>query len=312
MKFALTALTSAAMAGVMVSAQDPTHDLVALQAEYNALAPKLLALIPEGAAIPGKFDLDLNSLGGLMSIKKTPFPYSGVGPTHFEAVRDYGYVELADRMEQSARSGLEAGRIGLQALRKLIASNGEDINALSEANILGAQAFDMSLQSLSELPKPGAIAPGTVENLRAAGYHLVADGLANMQHGMREGTEGVEYLKKIEGTAKVDAYDSQRTPIKQQIWAPAVPAAPVAAAVAPAVPAVPTPTPAAAAWAAAPVQPAAPAWNAQPAAGAAGWRAEPTAPAQPVYNHWNSPAFNGFFNGFGAWNGAGAGNPYYG
>jgi len=81
MKFALTALTSAAMAGVMVSAQDPSHDLIALQAEYNALAPKLIALIPEGAAIPGKFDLDLNSLGGLMAIKKTPFPYSGVGPT---------------------------------------------------------------------------------------------------------------------------------------------------------------------------------------------------------------------------------------
>jgi len=114
MKFALTALTSVACG--LVSAQDPTRDLQALQAEYVRLAPKLVALIPNGGKdIPANFDLDLGSLGSLMAIKKTPFPYSGVGPTHFEAVRDYGYVELADRMEQSARTGLEAGRVGLQA-----------------------------------------------------------------------------------------------------------------------------------------------------------------------------------------------------
>ena len=59
-----------------------------------------------------------------------------------------------------------------QALRKLVASRGKDINALAEANILGAQAFDMSLQSLAELPKPGAIAPGTIENLRHQRSHL--------------------------------------------------------------------------------------------------------------------------------------------
>ena len=53
---------------------------------------------------------------------------------------------------------------------------------------------------------------------RAAGYNLVADGLANMQKGMHEGTEALEYLKKIEGAQKVDAYDSQRTPIKQEVW----------------------------------------------------------------------------------------------
>jgi len=299
MKFALTALTSAALACSLVSAQDPTRDLLALQAEYVKLAPKLVALIPNGE-IPEQFDLDLGSLGALMAIKKTPFPYSGTGPTHFEAVRDYGYVELADRMEQSARTGLEAGRVGLQALRKLVASRGKDINALAEANILGAQAFDMSLQSLAELPKPGAIAPGTIENLRAAGYNLVADGLANMQKGMHEGTEALEYLKKIEGAQKVDAYDSQRTPIKQEVWAPAVPGAVIAPApVAPVAQALDA-APAWNALPAAPAQPAAPAWNAAPA------------PAKPVYNHWDSPAFNGFFNGFGSWNGAGAGNPYYG
>jgi len=292
MKFALTALTSVACG--LVSGQDPTRDLQALQAEYVRLAPKLVALIPNGGKdIPANFDLDLGSLGSLMAIKKTPFPYSGVGPTHFEAVRDYGYVELADRMEQSSRTGLEAGRIGLQALRKLLASGGKDINALSEANILGAQAFDMSLQSLAELPKPGAIAPGTVENLRAAGYNLVADGLENMKHGMREGTESLEYLKKIEGARKVDAYDSQRTPIKQEVWAPAVPGAHLAA------PAVAQAIDVAPAWNVAPAQPAVPAWNA------------PTPTAAPA-NHWDSPAFNGFFSGFGGWNGAGAGNPYYG
>jgi len=246
MKFALTALTSAAMAS-HVLAQDPTRDLVALQAEYEALAPKLVAIIPEGVAVPDKFNFNLESLGGLLAIKNTPFPYSGVGPTHFEAVRDYGYVELANRMEQSARTGLKAGRIGLQALKKLVNSNGKDINALSEAFILGEQSFDLSLQSLSELPKPGAIAPGTIENLRAAGYNLVADGLVNMQHGMREGSQGMEYLKRVhEGATKVDTYDTQRTPIKQKVWAPAVPTGPVAAVV----PAL-----------AAPSQPAALAWN---------------------------------------------------
>ena len=86
----------------------PRHKLdsrfAELQKKYNAIAPKLMKLVPKGAG-PG-----LQALAGLGDSSKA---YMEID---FDALRNGGYNDLARAMEKSAEYSLEAGEKGLEAL----------------------------------------------------------------------------------------------------------------------------------------------------------------------------------------------------
>jgi len=236
MKFALSALTSAAMAGLVASRpSDPTPALLALQAEYAALGPQLNelglgALGQLGAATGINIDLSgISKLGG------TPLPYySGVD---LAALRAAGYTDLADRLENAGNLSVEVAEKGLVALKKIIDSNLSDPALLVEANAAGLEASEAGLAALAEIPTPDSLPPGTIANLRANGLHRVADSLVNAQKGLEGADKAGNFLAALsqlgvgpgakEGAAKVAAAVAARTPA-------AAPAAPAVAPVAPA------------------------------------------------------------------------------
>ena len=86
----------------------PPHKLdsqfAELQKKYNAIAPKLMKLVPKGAGPR------LQALAGLNDSSKA---YMEID---FDALRTGGYNDLARAMEKSAEYSLEAGEKGLEAL----------------------------------------------------------------------------------------------------------------------------------------------------------------------------------------------------
>jgi len=235
MKFALSALASATMAGLAASQPiDPTPRLVELQAEYAAIAPQLnelglgaLGSLGEASGI----NIDLSGLKGLGG---TPIPYySGVD---LAALRSAGYLDLADRLEKAGNLGVTVAENGLVALKKVIASGLTDPTILAEANAAGLEASDAGLAAIAELPTADSLAPGTIENLRSLGLHRVADSLANAKQGLEGVDKAGKFLAAVsdlgiglgakEGAAKVAAAVASRTPAAGPALGYIAPAAP--------------------------------------------------------------------------------------
>ena len=79
-----------------------------LQKKCNAIAPKLMKLVPKGAG--SGLALNVGSLAGLGSTSQA---YMEID---MDALRSAGYDDLSRAIEKSADFSLEAGEMGLKAL----------------------------------------------------------------------------------------------------------------------------------------------------------------------------------------------------
>ena len=82
-----------------------------LQKKYNAIAPKLMKLVPKGAG--SGLALNVGSLGSLAGLGSSSQAYMEID---IDALRSASYDDLARAIEKSADFSLDAGEMGLKAL----------------------------------------------------------------------------------------------------------------------------------------------------------------------------------------------------
>jgi len=206
MKFALTAVASVALPALAWSmpqfipltydATESRLDLEAqaLKAEYEALKPQLEEASTFGLAdldlIPG---LDLSSVvnaGGSQLLTTAT-------PVDLATLKANGYIDLAARLETAGALGLESGKLGLVALKKVLASGMTDLAALAEANQVAQEASAIGIKALNTLPRPESLAPGTIENLRALGLNNLATSLEGVGKGLQQNEQVAGFLKDL-------------------------------------------------------------------------------------------------------------------
>jgi len=215
MKFALTAVASVALPALAWSmpqfipltydATESRLDLEAqaLKAEYEALKPQLDASafgLADLSVIPG---LDLSSVvnaGGSQLLTTAT-------PVDLATLKANGYADLAARLEIAGALGLESGKKGLVALKKVLASGMTDLTALAEANQIAQEASDIGIKALNALPRPESLAPGTIENLRALGLSNLATSLEGVGKGLQQGEKAAGFLKDLPNST----FDDKRT-----------------------------------------------------------------------------------------------------
>jgi len=184
-----------------------------LKAEYDAIGPQLAAMGIDGLKDIG---IDLNSLLDYSKLLPVANSYS---PVDIAALKAGGYTDLAARLEKAGVLSLEAGKKGLVALKKVIASDLTDVALLIEAQKVSEEASAIGLEALSILPTADSVKPGTVDNLRKLGLNRVADSLAGVEKALKASDKGSKFLKAlsvlgddVEGAAAVSAADAKRTP----------------------------------------------------------------------------------------------------
>jgi len=173
MKFALSAIVSVALSGLVAEA-NLGAEYAALDAEYKALEPQLAKLgLSQGGL--NKFGININPTG----INAVPF-ITGLNGLNLDlnAMRSAGYASLADQLERVGNMGLAAGKKGLVAIKKLLASNLVEPALLAEAQAAGGEAAVLGQQA-AQVSKTDLIA-----QLRASGFQDIAASLeANPQGG---------------------------------------------------------------------------------------------------------------------------------
>merc|ERR1711953_1194175 len=228
MKFALTAFASVALPALAWSmpqfipltydATESRLDLEAqaLKAEYEALKPQLDASafgLADLGVIPG---LDLSSVvnaGGSQLLTTAT-------PVDLATLKANGYADLAARLEIAGALGLESGKKGLVALKKVLASDMTDLVALAEANQVAQEASDIGIKALNALPRPESLKPGTIENLRALGLSNLATSLEGVGKGLQQGEQAAGFLEGLPNST----FEDKRT--EAAIPYAAAPAAP--------------------------------------------------------------------------------------
>merc|ERR1711894_540105 len=116
--------------------------------------------------------------------------------------------------------GLESGKKGLVALKKVLASDMTDLVALAEANQVAQEASDIGIKALNALPKPESLKPGTIENLRALGLTNLATSLEGVGKGLQHGDKAAGFLEGLPNST----FEDKRT--EAAIPYAAAPAAP--------------------------------------------------------------------------------------
>merc|ERR1712045_295221 len=225
MKFALTAVASVALPALVWSMpqlslyQSPLAlETQALKAEYEALMPKLKA------SNFGLADLDLvKGLGlDLSSVANIGGSHllTTATPVDLATLKANGYADLAARLEIAGALGLESGKKGLVALKKVLGSDMTDLVALAEANQVAQEASDIGIKALNALPKPESLKPGTIENLRALGLTNLATSLEGVGKGLQHGDKAAGFLEGLPNST----FEDKRT--EAAIPYAAAPAAP--------------------------------------------------------------------------------------
>merc|ERR1711953_1204555 len=110
----------------------------------------------------------------------------GATPVDLATLKANGYADLAARLEIAGALGLESGKKGLVALKKVLASGMTDLAALTEANQIAQEASDIGIKALNALPRPESLKPGTIENLRALGLSNLATSLEGVGNSLQD------------------------------------------------------------------------------------------------------------------------------
>ena len=176
----------------------------ALTAEYEALKPQLEAFAVGGPYLSSFGGLDLNSFFNVGTGSHLLTSYT---PVDLQTLKAHGYADLAARLETAGALGLESGKKGLVALKKVLASGMTDIAALTEANQVAQEASDIGLEALAALPRPESLKPGTIENLRALGLTNLATSLEGVGKGLQAGELTAGILKGLPNSS----FDDKRT-----------------------------------------------------------------------------------------------------
>merc|ERR1711953_450156 len=157
----------------------------------------------------------------------------GATPVDLATLKANGYADLAARLEIAGALGLESGKKGLVALKKVLASGMTDLAALTEANQIAQEASDIGIKALNALPRPESLKPGTIENLRALGLSNLATSLEGVGKGLQQGEQAAGFLKDLPNSTFDDkrtgiltssvalraGRGSQTVPTRQQNWA---------------------------------------------------------------------------------------------
>ena len=171
----------------------------ALNAEYEALKPQL-----ENSDFGVDF---LDMVSGIFSIANVGLLPSYT-PVDLQTLKANGYTDLATRLETAGALGLESGKKGLVALKKVLASDGmTDFEALTEAQKVALEASDIGNKALAALPRPESLKPGTIENLRALGLTKLATSLEGVGKGLQSGEMAAGFLKGLPNST----FDDKRT-----------------------------------------------------------------------------------------------------